>query len=69
MCDLTIDGAEGGLKRGNTAMMIREGYDGRKDRKRFKGLASLRLVLSKWAGVGDWWGYWSDPTHSGLGGF
>jgi hypothetical protein len=52
MCDLTIDDAKGGLKRGNTPMMIRECYDGRKDRKRFKGLASLRLVLSKWAGGG-----------------
>jgi hypothetical protein len=31
LCDLPFDGAKGGLKRGNTAMMIREGYDGRKD--------------------------------------
>jgi len=37
LCDLTIDGAKGGLKRGNTPMMITECYDGRKDRSGEKG--------------------------------
>jgi hypothetical protein len=32
LCDLTIDGADGGLKRGNTPMMVKECYDGREDR-------------------------------------
>jgi hypothetical protein len=32
LCNLTIDGADGGLKRGNTPMMIRECCDGREDR-------------------------------------
>jgi hypothetical protein len=32
VCDLTIDGADGGLKRGNTPMMVKECCDGREDR-------------------------------------
>jgi hypothetical protein len=32
VCVLTIDGADGGLKRGNTPMMVKECYDGREDR-------------------------------------
>ncbi len=32
LCVLTIDGAKGGLKRGNTPMMVKECYDGREDR-------------------------------------
>ncbi len=32
LCDLTIDGADGGLKRGNTPMMVKECCDGREDR-------------------------------------
>ncbi len=32
LCVLTIDGADGGLKRGNTPMMVKECCDGREDR-------------------------------------
>jgi hypothetical protein len=32
MCDLPVDGAKGGLKRGNTPMMVKECYAGREDR-------------------------------------
>jgi hypothetical protein len=32
LCNLTIDGADGGLKRGNTPMMVKECCDGREDR-------------------------------------
>jgi hypothetical protein len=32
LCDLPVDGAKAGLKRGNTPMMVKECCDGRKDR-------------------------------------
>jgi hypothetical protein len=32
LCDLPVDGAKGGLKRGNTPMMVKECYAGREDR-------------------------------------
>jgi hypothetical protein len=37
MSNLPIDGAEGGLKRGNTPMKVKECYDGREDRSGEKG--------------------------------
>jgi hypothetical protein len=32
VCDLPVDGAKAGLKRGNTPMIVKECYDGREDR-------------------------------------
>jgi hypothetical protein len=32
LCDLPVDGAKAGLKRGNTPMIVKECYDGREDR-------------------------------------